>query len=94
MRIEPVPVITFGQVTVSSSVITSMPAAAPLPTMQLFLKALVGNVGIIYVGDTDVSSSVGYPLEAGQEIILNINSYAHLRFLAASNGDKVGFIVE
>ena len=59
------------------------------------LKALGANSGMAYVGVSDVSSSLGYELDAGNEIELNFGEFggsvpANIFYAdAATNGDKV-----
>ena len=58
-------------------------------------KALAGNSGLAYVGVSDVASTVGYELSAGNEIELNFGDFggsvpANVFYAdAATNSDKV-----
>ena len=58
-------------------------------------KALAGNSGLAYVGISDVASTVGYELSAGNEHELNFGEFggsvpANIFYAdAATNGDKV-----
>lgn len=58
-------------------------------------KALAGNSGIAYVGVSDVASTTGYELSAGNEIELNFGDFggsvpANVFYVdVATNGDKV-----
>ena len=63
-------------------------------TKYMIVKALAGNSGLIYVGQSDVSASNGYELSAGQEHVWNFGEFggsipANVPYVdAASNNDK------
>ena len=58
-------------------------------------KALAGNSGVAYVGVSDVASTTGYELSAGNELELNFGDFggsvpANVFYVdAATNSDKV-----
>ena len=60
-------------------------------------KALAGNSGVAYVGVSDVASTNGYELSAGNELELNFGEFggsvpANVLYAdAATNGDKVAW---
>jgi hypothetical protein len=60
-------------------------------------KALIGNTGVAYVGESDVSASNGFELSAGNTKILNFGEFggsvpANIFYVdAATNGDKVSW---
>lgn len=61
-------------------------------------KALVGNGGLTYVGNEDVSASTGYELSAGNTVAWNFGEFlgsipiSKIYVDAATNGDKVSWI--
>jgi hypothetical protein len=60
----------------------------------LGLKALVGNAGMIYVGNVegDVTSANGIELDAGEDLIFNfVENVEDIWVDASSNGDKVAW---
>ena len=62
-------------------------------------KALGANSGMAYVGVSDVSSSLGYELDAGNEIELNFGEFggslpANIFYVdAGTNSDKVCWVM-
>lgn len=56
------------------------------------VKALSGNSGDIYVGDSNVGSSNGYVLAAGEEVFVEIDNLSRLYINAGTNDDGVSFI--
>jgi hypothetical protein len=56
------------------------------------IKALAGNSGNVYVGDSDVSSANGMELEAGDFLFLSVGDLADVYVDVATNGDGVSFI--
>jgi hypothetical protein len=80
-----------GQITVTTAGTAVQGPDVPLPN-GVFIKALAGNTGKVYVGNDgagDVTSGNGYELEAGKAAppiqVANLNE---LWFDAATNGDK------
>ena len=74
--------------------------AVALGTVQVnapvMVKALTTNTDLVYVGNVDgaVSSSTGYPLAAGDELILSsVGDLASVMVDAAVNGEGVAWIV-
>ncbi len=82
----------FVRVTVSSTVPTTIYAGGR-PKYGIQLKALAANTGIIYVGKSTVSSSLCYPLAAGETLFLPIDNTDVLRALASVNNDKLHAVV-
>ncbi len=62
---------------------------------RVMFKALAGNSGLAYVGESDVSASNGFELSAGNTITLNFGEFGgsvpgNVFYVdAASNNDKV-----
>lgn len=92
MRSESVIGFKTGQITVSSSAKTGFPDGTPKPLVSIGIKALLANTGIIYIGQSDVSSS-SFPLDPGESIDVELLEPAHIYFLAATNGDKIAYII-
>jgi len=57
------------------------------------IKAMPSNTGDIYVGDSAVSSSNGYPLSAGEEIHLKLRDLSKIYLDTATGGEGVKYIV-
>ena len=64
---------------------------------QVEFKALAGNSGLVYVGESDVSASNGFELSAGNTKTFNFGEFggsvpANVWYVdAASNNDKVAW---
>ena len=64
---------------------------------RIVFKALAGNSGLAYVGESDVSASNGFELSAGNTLTLNFGEFggsvpASIFYCAAAtNGDKVSW---
>lgn len=56
------------------------------------IKALVGNTGLIYVGNSSVSSSNGFQLSPGDSISLNLTNLATINIDSAINGEGVSYL--
>lgn len=83
--------IKANQIIVSSSEILSVLEEDYPNGIQL--KALNTNAGLIYIGNTDVSSIRCYPLAAGESVFLPLPNGKFLRVLASVNGDKLHYLV-
>jgi hypothetical protein len=62
----------------------------------LLVKALPSNTGLVYVGNdgaNDVTSSNGYPLAAGEQLILeHVANLANVYIDSAVNGEGVAWL--
>jgi len=61
----------------------------------VFIKALPTNGGYIYLGDSGnntISTSTGFPLSAGEAIILQIGNLNEIYFVGTSSGDRVAWL--
>lgn len=80
-----------GVVTVSSSTPTAInPGFKPKVGIQI--KGKTGNSGIVYIGGSDVNTTDGYPLSAGESIFLPFDQNDILFALAATNNDKIHYL--
>jgi len=80
-----------GQITVTTAG-TAVQGSDVQNDAGFFVRALAGNAGVAYVGNNgsgDVSSSNGYELSAGDQILLSVDNLKDLWFDAANNGDKL-----
>lgn len=85
----------FGTKAVTTATIRVILMTDTNATLKIFIKALAGNTGVIYVGDVTVAAANGYPLAANEEVILNINHAKKNIYIDASvNGQGVKYIAE
>jgi hypothetical protein len=61
-------------------------------THSVKIKALHGNTGWIYIGDSSVSSSTGYVLDAGETLELQIANLSTVYVDSSVNGEGVSYI--
>jgi hypothetical protein len=56
------------------------------------VRAKTDNTGIIYVGDSDVDSTNGFELEAGESILIYTDNLANVYIDASVNEEGVSYI--
>tara|TARA_Y100000310_G_C20637200_1_gene791827 strand:- start:126 stop:584 length:459 start_codon:yes stop_codon:yes gene_type:complete len=75
--------------------VTTAGTAVQLQTsanLSLTIKALAGNTGLIYVGDSTVDSSTGFELSAGDSVSLAISQNDVIWLDCSVNGEGVSVI--
>jgi hypothetical protein len=90
--LQPLSVITAisGQVTGTFAGTEQQGSNVPL-TNGVYIKALAGNTGVVYVGNDGagaVSASDGFQLDRGDMIILQVSNLNQLWFDVVTSGDK------
>lgn len=79
-----------GQITVSNAG-TAVQGSSVALTNGVWIKALAGNTGVVYVGNDgagDVTSSNGFQLDKGDIILIQVANLNELWFDSATNNDK------
>jgi hypothetical protein len=71
--------------------------AQPIATTQALVsgvtvKALAGNAGLVYVGNSGVDAANGFELAAGEEKFIEVDDLATVYIDAATNDDGVSYI--
>ena len=61
---------------------------------RILMKASLANTGNIYVGDSDVSTTEGFPLDAGEVWIGTVDNLTDIWINATVSGDSLGFTYE
>lgn len=61
---------------------------------ELVVRSDGGNAGNIYVGDSDVSSSNGFVLGAGESVSVPTDDVNNVHIDADNNGEGVSWLVE
>lgn len=56
------------------------------------VKALIGNTGLVFVGDSGVSSANGYELDPGESVFVEIDDLAKIYVDSAVNGEGVTYL--
>jgi hypothetical protein len=87
-----------GQTTVAAAgTEVVLAAAGTRANGPVAVRALSGNTGVIYIGnagDGTVSSSSGYQLAQGDQIIFAyVGDLSSIMVDAATNGDKVSWLI-
>lgn len=89
---EPVPSTIYnGKKTVTTAG-TAEALADSTPVKSVVIKALYSNTGKVYVGDSSVSSSNGFELEAGDAIAIEIDNLNKIYIDADNSGEGVSYI--
>ena len=81
-----------GQTSVSLAGTAQQLTTTDTPILSVTVKALIGNVGDVYVGGSTVSSSTGFILAQGDGISLEIDNLNDVYIDAANTGDSVCYI--
>jgi len=84
-----------GQVTVTTAGTEVQISASSVPLNNgVFVKALPANTGIMYVGNNGsnaISSSTGYPLDAGEQVFFQVADLDEIWVDASVSGEKVAW---
>jgi predicted amino acid racemase len=92
-------ILDAGTTTVSTSGSEQQLSNTVNRVLWIKAKALAANSGISYLGVSDVSTTNGYELSAGNEIEINFRelggsvAFSSIYVDAATNGDKVSWVV-
>lgn len=79
-----------GQVTLSDSAVTQF---SDVQLVVVALKAEPDNTSTIWIGDENVSTTTGFPLDAGETIVIAVDGNLEVLYgIAETNGDKVCWI--
>ena len=88
-----------GITTVSTSGTAVQISNTPNRVLKITVKALAANSGIVYFGESDVSTTNGWGLSAGNEFEENYRelggseAFSSIYVDVATNGDKVCWLV-
>jgi hypothetical protein len=80
-----------GQKTVASAG-TAEVLGSSTTTTSIAIKALHGNGGMVYVGDSGVDSSNGFVLDAGDGIVMEVDNLADIYIDVDTNGEGVSYL--
>jgi hypothetical protein len=78
-----------GQITVAAA--GTAVAGTDVPGGEFFLKAHPDNTDTVWVGEdaADVSNANGFPLDAGESILVRLANLKDLYFDSDVNGEKI-----
>jgi hypothetical protein len=80
-----------GKTTVTTAG-TRVTLAGSTACKSVTIKALIANTGVIYVGNSSVSSSNGFALQAGDSVSLNITNLTTVNLDSSVNGEGVTYL--
>lgn len=63
-----------------------------VPIKSILIKAVITNTGTMYIGNSTVSSSNGYPLVAGESVSLDISNLNTIYIDSSVNGESITYI--
>lgn len=81
-----------GRTSVTAAGTAQQLTTTSTPILSVTIKALLGNVGDVYVGGSAVSSSVGFILSQGDGVSLEVDNLTDVYIDAANTGDTVCYI--
>lgn len=85
--------IVHGQKAVTTSGTGVALASSSTPVNQgVWIKALQGNSGFIYVGLNGVATSTGYQLDAAESVFIPIADLSTIYIDCSVNGEGVSYI--
>lgn len=90
VTVQPAIAIRNNQVTTNAGTRVQL-SATSTPISSVSVKALSTNTGIVYVGDSSVSSSNGRELEAGESLDIDIANLNSVWFDVGVNGEGVSY---
>lgn len=91
--IVPLPPTPFtGQQTVTTGGTRVALAPSQLISQYVLIKALAANTGIIYVGNSTVTTTTGFALAAGESVPVVVNNLSAVYLDTSVNGSGVSFI--
>lgn len=81
-----------GQKTVTTAGVAERLVANPTYCESVTIKALHGNTGYVYIGDGEVSSAVGFVLDAGEPTSMDIDDLHDIFLDVSVNGEGVSYL--
>ncbi len=85
--------IHYGAKTAIGATALQMNATSTELAVGVHVKALSTNAGIVYVGgNDDVTTALGYPLSAGQEVFIQVNNIDQVWVIASAVDQAVRYI--
>jgi len=92
-RAKPITIFHGQNLNISSSSATVLGDGGDLVASEVTIKAMVTNVGSVYVGSSTVSATTGFELRAGQQVTITVGSPSDLYVKAATgSADDVSWI--
>lgn len=82
---------SFGVATIGTTRAALAGSFTPLNT-GITIKAPSGNSGTVYIGDSTVTTSNGYPLAAGDSVQVPASDLANVYAVASGAGQPIRFI--
>lgn len=91
VNILPYTILGNGKTTVTTAG-TRVPLAASTASTSITIRALSTNTGLIYVGNSSVSSSNGFQLSARETVSMDLDNLAKVFIDSSVNGEGVTYI--
>lgn len=66
-----------------------VPGSDNTPILSGAVKALKGNTGALYLGDSTVTTGTGFELQPGEAISMDILGLGKVYFIGANTADKL-----
>lgn len=91
VNINPYTVVGNGQ-TIVTTAGTRVPLASSTAVKSMTIRALASNTGLIYVGNTSVSSANGFQLSKSETVSLDLDNLSKVNIDSSVNGEGVTYI--
>lgn len=82
---------TFGNGKTTTNASTAVVIKSDTTIKGVTVKALTTNTGLVYVGDSSVSSANGFELQAGESVSIDIDNTNKVYFDVSVNGEGVTY---
>ncbi len=84
----------FTAATGTAARILAAPAGniSPRSSTGVVIYALAANTGIVYVGASGVTTSTGYPIEAGKSVSMNVDDPSRIYAIGSASSQVCGVL--
>lgn len=86
----PIPPTVFSTNSIPLSISSAIHLPS-IPALKVWIKSPKSNTGIIYIGDITVDVDRGYPLSAGEELVIEIDNLAKIYAIPTVDEEKLVF---
>lgn len=91
VNLNPYTIVGNGKTTVTTAG-TRVPLASSTAVKSFTIRALATNTGLIYVGNTSVSSANGFQLSKSETVSLDLDNLSKVNIDSSVNGEGVTYI--
>ncbi len=78
-----------NQITVGTTIVQGTDTSV---SGEFWIKAHPDNTGVVYIGDSAVTTLTGFPLSKNEVVVLKITNLNQIYFIASASNQKIAFI--